>query len=267
MELGYESLPAEDQARLFVQMGSTLRNLKEFQEAKKVLREGIERFPATQALKAFLGLTQYSDGHYRKAAKLFLQASVPAEGDTSMRDYARALKSYFDVIDTYPKRQRNWMRIYLHDATDPGEVPSYERIIPVHEIALRRLMESAFRNSIDFDGKTAEQYCEDVSATLQGTFGPFLSEASFVCLDGPTAKSASLVTLWKEKPLLEVSMTDPAYQGQGLAGFLIRKSMYVLKCAGYKALYLVVTEGNSPAEHLYAKLGFELLGPFLPKLK
>jgi GNAT superfamily N-acetyltransferase len=59
-------------------------------------------------------------------------------------------------------------------------------------------------------------------------------------------------------------MTAPLYQGRGLAGFLIRKSLFALKSAGYSDLYLVVTEGNTPAENLYRKIGFEFLGPAIP---
>lgn len=40
--------------------------------------------------------------------------------------------------------------------------------------------------------------------------------------------------------------------------------MFALKAVGYKVLYLVVTEGNAPAEHVYRKLGFESLGPAIP---
>jgi ribosomal protein S18 acetylase RimI-like enzyme len=32
---------------------------------------------------------------------------------------------------------------------------------------------------------------------------------------------------------------------------------------GYKELYLIVTEGNEPAEHLYKKIGFQKLPPSL----
>jgi ribosomal protein S18 acetylase RimI-like enzyme len=56
-------------------------------------------------------------------------------------------------------------------------------------------------------------------------------------------------------------MTAPQYQGRGLAGFLICKSLFALKLAGYSELYLVVTEGNTPAEKLYRKIGFEFIGP------
>jgi tetratricopeptide (TPR) repeat protein len=45
LEVGYDSLPQEDQPRLFVQLGSTLRNLKRFSESRDALLKGLEHFP------------------------------------------------------------------------------------------------------------------------------------------------------------------------------------------------------------------------------
>lgn len=104
IELGFDKLPLDDQPRLFVQMGSTLRNLKQFDQAKKILTEGIRRFPKTAAIKLFLGLTEYSHKNYQNAARLFLQASLYAPDDVSLREYARALRNYSEQIDAFPNR-------------------------------------------------------------------------------------------------------------------------------------------------------------------
>ena len=99
--LGLDKLPLEDQPRLYIQLGSTLRNLKKYEESKKVLLEGIAHFPNTAALKAFLGLTEYSSGNPGTAAKLFLKVSLTH--DESIKDYTRALKYYEEQIDTFPE--------------------------------------------------------------------------------------------------------------------------------------------------------------------
>lgn len=42
LALGTENLPPDDRPRLFIQLGSTLRNLKRYEEAKEVLEEGVK---------------------------------------------------------------------------------------------------------------------------------------------------------------------------------------------------------------------------------
>lgn len=104
--LGYQQLPLEDQPRLFVQMGSTLRNLEQYAESIKILLEGIDKFPRYAALKAFLGLTTYTNGNYREAAKHMLAACLVESDDRSLIDYKRALAFYADKLDSFPGRHR-----------------------------------------------------------------------------------------------------------------------------------------------------------------
>ena len=58
------------------------------------------------------------------------------------------------------------------------------------------------------------------------------------------------------KPLLSFSMTHPSLKNQGYSTKLIKHSINSLINNRYDELYLVVTEGNDPAQHLYYKLGF-----------
>jgi GNAT superfamily N-acetyltransferase len=71
-------------------------------------------------------------------------------------------------------------------------------------------------------------------------------------------------TLWKEKPLLAFSMTAPSAQRKGYGTFLIERSIDALSKSGYLEFSLAVTEGN-PAEQVYRRLGFSLIGPTLSK--
>jgi RimJ/RimL family protein N-acetyltransferase len=127
------------------------------------------------------------------------------------------------------KPQRNWMRLQLANSPDPGRLFEVTPATIDHARALAHLMDISYTGTIDHEGEVAA--------------------------------STSLITLWKDHPLLAFSMTAPQYQGRGLAGFLICKSLFALKLAGYSELYLVVTEGNTPAEKLYRKIGFEFIGP------
>jgi predicted GNAT family acetyltransferase len=130
--------------------------------------------------------------------------------------------------------------------------------------ALARLMDVSYRGTIDYEGETLEQCEAEIRGTIEGKYGQFLSEASFCVLTDDKIVSACLITLWKNQPLIAFSMTDPEFQGQGLAKKLILNSMNVLAHNAYKVLYLVVTNGNTAAQNLYRKIGFKDLGEALP---
>lgn len=142
---------------------------------------------------------------------------------------------------------------------------SYRQVTVQDAETLGGLTECSYRGTIDQEEETHEQCIEEMRGTLTGKYGPFLDFASFVITEGGNAVSASLITFWKERPLLAFSMSDPSVQGKGYAGFLIERSISALFEKGYPELYLVVTQGNAPAEHLYRRLGFSLIGPALPK--
>ena len=162
------------------------------------------------------------------------------------------------------KPVRNWMRFQLANCQDPGDRFEATLAVIEHARALAHLMDTSYTGTIDHEGESPEQCFDEMKGTIEGKYGPFIGEASFIHFDGRIAASASLITLWKGQPLLAFSMTAPEYQGKGLAGFLIRKSLFALKSSGYSELYLVVTQGNAPAENLYRKIGFEFLGPAIP---
>ena len=123
--------------------------------------------------------------------------------------------------------------------------------------ALGRLMEGAFRGTIDDEGETSVQFTSELRETLRGKYGPWIAPASLVCRGlGGQMVAATVVTIWNEKPLLAYSVTAPAFQGRGLGAYLIGLSMNRMTELGYRELHLGVTEGNLPGQRLYAKLGF-----------
>jgi ribosomal protein S18 acetylase RimI-like enzyme len=60
-------------------------------------------------------------------------------------------------------------------------------------------------------------------------------------------------------PLVANVMTAPQAQNQGMATVLLRQAMNALLAHGYADLYLFVTEGNGPAQHVYQALGFVVI--------
>ncbi len=99
-EMGIDQLAPELQRQLYVQAGSTLRNLDRIDEARALLEYGIARFPDFRALRAFLALVEVSAGRERRAIDLLFEV-ILAEGvgdhsiarfEPSLRYYASELK-------------------------------------------------------------------------------------------------------------------------------------------------------------------------------
>lgn len=165
--------------------------------------------------------------------------------------------------ETGKQHARIWMRAatdFLPDDAAPSGAPAG----PDHAEAIGLLMKRAYKGTIDDEGETLDQCIQEIRDTVAGKYGPFLKDASFIACFEDRIVSASLVTMWQGKPLLAYSMTDPDYQRRGLAGSLIKMSLNTLADAGISELFLVVTVGN-PAQNLYSRLGFEVLGAALPQ--
>lgn len=124
---------------------------------------------------------------------------------------------------------------------------------------LGSLMLNAYLDTIDYNGESLEDAVSEIQATINGKYGPFMDKCSFLIERDGKAISASIITWFDEekKPLLAFSMTHPDFKNQGLGTYLLKKSINALLEEGYRELYLVVTDGNKPALHLYEKLGFK----------
>lgn len=89
-------LPEEALPRVAVQLGSSLRNLGQTEEAVAVLREASERFPGDRAVKAFLALALHSAGRPAEALALMLRLTLAEPGFYAR--YHRALAEYADAL-------------------------------------------------------------------------------------------------------------------------------------------------------------------------
>lgn len=101
-KLGVGTLPLEDQPRLYIQTGSTLRNLRRLDEARAVLQEGLKRFPQSQALKVFLALTEHTSGNSSSAVRLLIDCLLETSSDASISDYQKALRFYSENFNQSP---------------------------------------------------------------------------------------------------------------------------------------------------------------------
>ncbi|MBK9144688.1 MAG: GNAT family N-acetyltransferase [Candidatus Melainabacteria bacterium] len=125
---------------------------------------------------------------------------------------------------------------------------------------LGRLLFASYHGTIDDDGSSEEDFVEEVAGTLDGKYGKMLWDASFLVIDqsGRVAATSIVTDYANLRPLLAFSAVHPRHQRLGLASWLIERSLEALAREGFDRMYLVVTEGNHPAQTLYDKLGFKV---------
>ncbi len=91
-------LSGDDLPRLYVQLGSTLRNVGELEEAERFLREGRERFPDHVGIQAFHALALSSAGRDREAVVILLDLINANADRIDLDGYDRALRAYTDDL-------------------------------------------------------------------------------------------------------------------------------------------------------------------------
>ena len=148
------------------------------------------------------------------------------------------------------------MRLALtHQDTAPRW--RYRRVTPDDAPLLGPLMYDAYHGTIDDEGEGPDD--PEMERTLAGQYGPLLEGCSLLVEEDGRAVCATIVTWWREAPLLAFVMTHPSAQGQGMATFLIQQSINALLALGHTELFLAVTDGNVPAQRVYERLGFQIV--------
>ena len=122
--------------------------------------------------------------------------------------------------------------------------------------ALAHLLHAAYRGTVDDEGETLDDTRGVVAQLMAGEFGDWLASASEVVERDDAIVAATLLTLWRDGPLVAFTATLPAYQRQGLARAGLQRAFNRLAAGDEPWLRLVVTEGNTRALALYDSLGF-----------
>ncbi|MFP7478251.1 GNAT family N-acetyltransferase [Terribacillus saccharophilus] len=126
--------------------------------------------------------------------------------------------------------------------------------------ALAALFLEGFRNTIDAEYSSKNDYLNEIQAVIDGRYGQFLPACSYFSQTSKRIVGVTLVTLFRSVPLLAYAVTAPGWQGKGIATNLIQASEQALIRKGYKTMYLVVTKQNYRAYSLYRTLGFSEAG-------
>jgi len=152
------------------------------------------------------------------------------------------------------------MRLPLDERAVPPE-PLARRVERSDVAALGDLMLAAYRGTVDDEGETLEDAVGEVEGVLDGSYGPFASDASFAVEDDDGLVGASLVAIWdwESRPLLLYLVVRPEAKRRGVGTALLLQSGDALAAAGHLELDLFVTESNEPAVTLYRKLGFRVV--------
>lgn len=152
-------------------------------------------------------------------------------------------------------RQRSMMaaRVQRREvAPDPG----VRNPRPADAAAISELMLAAYRGTIDDEGETPEETLDLVQRLFAGEYGAMLWNVSEVTERDGRLVAATICTVFEGRPFVAFMVTAPAWKGRGLARAGLTRAINRLAVAGDPMLRLVVTHGNTPAERLYASLGF-----------
>jgi L-amino acid N-acyltransferase YncA len=125
---------------------------------------------------------------------------------------------------------------------------------------LAELMIDAYRGTIDYDGETFDDALSEVNAFLAGERGgqPWL-EMSFLAFSDSHLVGACLIGEWQERqsPIIAYIMTSANWKNRGVGRQLLYQGLKEIGDKGFTEVRAVITDGNTPSESLFLKLGFQ----------
>ena len=92
-------LDGDDLQECLVCLGSSHRNVGNFEEAVETLEKATAQFPDNNSGKVFLALAYYSDGREDDAVRLLLELLLETTSDEDILAYADPLDYYKDNLD------------------------------------------------------------------------------------------------------------------------------------------------------------------------
>jgi Acetyltransferase (GNAT) family len=136
---------------------------------------------------------------------------------------------------------------------DPLVVRHVER--DDHE-ALSHLMLDAYRGSVDDEGESIE----DARAAIDHYFETIVWPHSFVIADGDLPVAMSMVVIVDGVHYIDPVATAAVHKTHGLGRIAVTTSLRSLAASGITEVGAVITDGNTPSERLFTRLGFVRVG-------
>ncbi|REE67684.1 tetratricopeptide repeat protein [Paenibacillus taihuensis] len=90
-------LPPDKRASALLSLGSSLRNVGQFEQAKLVLKEAVHEFPDHIGIRCFYALAQYSGGEPAESVRTLVDAILVILPE-SVKPYAAGLHHYAQQI-------------------------------------------------------------------------------------------------------------------------------------------------------------------------
>ena len=119
-------------------------------------------------------------------------------------------------------------------------------------------MLAAYAGTIDDEGETLDDAIDEIDRWVE--HGGDV-QRSFGYDVGGRLRSAALVTLTPQHPVLAFVFTHPEDKGKGLGRQVVEAALGQLRRDGHAEIELWITEGNVASERLFAGLGARPLRP------
>lgn len=93
-------LPDDNDLRgAYLGLGSTYRIIGHYEDAKRILSEGLKTFPEANEIKVFLAMTLYNLGEHQESVSSLLKILLDTSKAADIKSYERAIRFYADNLD------------------------------------------------------------------------------------------------------------------------------------------------------------------------
>jgi GNAT superfamily N-acetyltransferase len=122
--------------------------------------------------------------------------------------------------------------------------------------ALAHLMLDAYRGSVDDEGEDID----DAMGAISDYFERIVWPHSYVLTNGALPSAMSMVVVVDGVHYIDPVATAAAHKGTGHGRAAVAMSLQSLAATGIDEVGAVITDGNTPSEHLFAQFGFVRVG-------
>ncbi|OBR66899.1 hypothetical protein A7K91_16855 [Paenibacillus oryzae] len=110
MELEREAIPYykralemdlrhEERQGAYLGLGSTLRTLGRYEEAKLIFEEAISKYPDRREYQVFYAMVRFNQNAYNEAMEIVLKQLADTSSDKGIQEYKNAIHFYSDKLN------------------------------------------------------------------------------------------------------------------------------------------------------------------------